>query len=123
MINMWDVILAFLGGGVICVIAQILIDLTALTPARILVIYVTAGVVIYAVGLYGPLRDIFGAGVSLPLIGFGATIARGVCEGVDREGFFGILSGGITASAAGITAALLSGLSAALLCSSRPKRM
>ena len=103
-------ILAFVGGGFLSLIAQLLIDLTRLTPARILVSYVSAGVLLYAVGVYDWLFQIFGAGVSTPLIGFGATIAKGVKEAIDTTGLLGILSGGLTATSAGITAALVLGL-------------
>ena len=116
-------LLAFVLGGVICVIAQLLIDLTRLTPARILVIYVCAGVVLYGIGVYDPLFEIFGAGVSVPLIGFGANIAKGVREAIDSSGPLGILSGGLSASSAGITAALLLGFFSSVIFKPRPKRM
>ena len=116
-------IFVFLAGGVLCVLAQLLIDLTRLTPARILVLFVTIGVLIYATGAYDPLFDLFGAGVSVPLIGFGATIARGVKEAVDSEGPLGILSGGLSASAVGITASLIFGLIISAFVKSKPKRM
>ena len=116
-------LLVFVAGGVLCVLAQILIDLTMLTPARILVLYVVAGVALYAVGVFPPMKDLFGAGVTVPLIGFGANIAKGVKEAVDSEGALGILTGGLTAASAGITAALLSGTLAALLSTSKSKRM
>ena len=80
MIEPVSLILAFVGGGILCVIAQLLIDLTKLTPARILVLYVSVGVLLYAVGIFDPMKEIFGAGVTLPLIGFGANIAKGVKE-------------------------------------------
>ena len=118
-----DLLLVFLAGGVLCVIAQILIDLTRLTPARILVIYVVSGVIIYAIGLFDPLHDIFGSGVSVPLIGFGANIAKGVKEAIDADGIIGILKGGLSASAVGITTALLTGLSAAVFFKTKSKRM
>lgn len=118
-----QLILTFISGGIICVIAQLLIDLTKLTPARILVVYVSAGVLIFAVGAYEPMFEIFGAGVSVPLIGFGANIARGVREAVDKDGLIGVLTGGLTASASGITAALLFGLFASLLFKTKSKRM
>ena len=123
MIEPMGLILAFVGGGVLCVIAQLLIDLTKLTPARILVLYVSVGVLLYAVGAFDPMKEIFGAGVTLPLIGFGANIAKGVKEAVDKEGFFGALTGGLTSSAAGITVALLSGLLASLFFNTKSKRM
>ena len=123
MIEPVSFILAFVGGGILCVIAQLLIDLTKLTPARILVLYVSVGVLLYAVGVFDPMKEIFGAGVTLPLIGFGANIAKGVKEAVDKEGIFGALTGGLTSSAAGITAALLSGLLASLFFNTKSKRM
>ena len=122
--NPWyQLILTFISGGIICVIAQLLIDLTSLTPARILVLYVSFGVLLFAIGAYEPLYSVFSSGVSVPLIGFGANIAKGVREAVTNEGAIGILTGGLTSSAAGITAALLLGLSASLIFSSRSKRM
>ena len=119
----YQLLLTFLSGGIICLIAQLLIDLTRLTPARILVLYVSLGVLIYAVGLFEPMKEIFGAGVSVPLIGFGANIANGVRDAVEKEGLIGALTGGLTSSAAGITAALLSGLFASILFKTKPKRM
>lgn len=117
------ILLSALAGGVLSVIAQLLLDLTSLTPARILVGYVVAGVFLYATGIYEPLFDIFGEGVSLPLIGFGAVIGRGVKEAVIKDGLVGILTGGLTASAAGITAALVLGLLASYITKGRPKRL
>ena len=116
-------ILAFVGGGILSLIAQVLIDLTMLTPARILVAYVSAGVLLYAVGVYEPLFEIFGAGVSTPLIGFGAAIGRGVRTAVDESGLLGAFSGGLTATAAGITVALFSGLVTSVISKGRSKRM
>lgn len=118
-----QLILTFVSGGIICVIAQLLIDFTRLTPARILVLYVSLGVFIYGVGLFDPMKEIFGAGVSVPLIGFGANIGKGVKEAVDDQGLIGVLTGGLTSSAAGITSALIFGLLASLLFKSKPKRM
>lgn len=115
--------LAFIAGGVICAIVQIFIDKTMLTPARILVSLVVIGVILYGAGVYDYLFDIFGEGVSLPLIGFGASIARGVKEGIEATGLMGILTGGLTATSAGITAALILGLIFSLLGKGRPKRM
>ena len=108
-----DYLKAFLVGGLLCVIGQILIDRTKLTPARILVAYVVAGVLLGAVGLYDKLVDC--AGATVPLTGFGNTLARGVKKAVDEDGALGILTGGLTASAAGITAAVLFGLLASLI--------
>ncbi len=119
----YELLAVFVAGGVLCAVAQILIDLTKITPARILVLYVCVGVLLYAVGIYDGLFDVFGAGVSVPLIGFGANIGRGVREAVDSEGLIGALKGGITSSAAGITAALLCGFIASLLRKPKAKRM
>ena len=118
-----SIALAAVGGGLLCVIAQLLLDLTKLTPARILVLYVTLGVLLYATGAYDALFKIFGAGVSLPLIGFGAAIGRGVKEAIGESGVMGIITGGLTATAAGITVALVLGLVASLFTKGRPKRM
>ena len=118
-----QLLLVFLSGGVICVIAQLLIDLTRLTPARILVLYVCLGVLIFGVGLYELMHKIFGCGVSVPLIGFGANIGKGVREAVDKDGLIGALTGGLTSSAAGITAALIFGLFASILFKTKSKRM
>ena len=118
-----SLILTFISGGIICVIAQLLIDLTRLTPARILVLYVCLGVLLFAVGIFEPLEDFFGSGVSVPLIGFGANIAKGVREAVTNEGLIGALTGGLTSSAAGITAALLFGLFASVIFKTKSKRM
>ena len=118
-----QLILCFISGGIICVIAQLLIDLTKLTPARILVLYVSFGVFMFGVGAYEPMQKIFGCGVSVPLIGFGANIARGVREAVEKDGLIGVITGGLSASAAGITAALILGLLCAFLFKSKSKRM
>ena len=114
-----DYVKAFLVGGLLCLIGQILIDKTKLTPARILVSYVVIGVLLGAVGVYQPLAEFAGAGASVPLTGFGNTLAKGVKEAVQEDGFLGIFTGGLKASAGGITAAILAGLLAALLF--RPK--
>lgn len=105
-----NIMLAFLMGGLICAAVQVFIDKTMLTPARILVTLVCVGVLLYGVGAYEPLFDIFGCGISVPLIGFGASVARGVKEAIDTSGAIGILTGGLTATSAGITLALLLGL-------------
>lgn len=105
----YDCLKAFLVGGIICAIGQILIDKTKLTPARILVSYVAAGVILTALGLYKPLVDFAGAGATVPLTGFGFTLATGVKEAVNEYGLVGALTGGVTATAAGITAAILFG--------------
>lgn len=118
-----NLILTFISGGVICVFAQLLIDMTKLTPARILVLYVCLGVLLYAVGLFDPLKKLFGSGVSVPLIGFGANIGKGVREAVEEAGLLGALTGGLASSSAGITASLISGLFASFIFKSKPKRM
>ena len=110
-----DYLKAFLLGGVLCVIGQILIDKTKLTPARILVLYVVAGVALGALGLYQPLVDWGGAGATVPLTGFGNTLAKGVKEAVREDGILGAVTGGLKATAGGITAAVFFGLLAALI--------
>ena len=115
-------VLAFLAGGLISAIVQVFIDKTALTPARILVSLVVSGVFLYAVGVYEPLRDIFGAGVSTPLLGFGAAIARGVKEAITEVGPIGILTGGLTATAGGIAAAVVFAVLMALIFKPGDKR-
>jgi len=112
---------AFLVGGIFCAIAQILIDKTKLTPARILVGYVVTGVFLGAVGLYKPLVDFAGAGATVPLTGFGYSIARGVQKAVDESGLLGVLTGELTAAAGGTAAALVFGFLAALFCKGKPK--
>ena len=106
---------AFLVGGVLCLIGQLLIDKTRLTPARILVSYVVAGVLLGALGLYDKLVDFAGAGATVPLTGFGNTLAKGVREAVDEKGALGILTGGLTATAGGIAAAVVFGWLAGLI--------
>lgn len=101
---------AFLVGGALCVIGQILIDRTSLTPARILTGYVVTGVILSALGLYGPLADFAGAGASVPLLGFGHLLAQGVRQAVEEQGLLGCLTGGLQAGAAGIAASLLCGV-------------
>ena len=110
---------AFLVGGAICAVGQVLIDFTKLTPARILVSFVVLGVLLGALGLYQPLIDFAGAGASVPLTGFGALLAKGVRDAVAENGNIGILTGGLIASAGGITAAIVCALSVALVF--RPK--
>jgi len=105
---------AFIVGGLLCVIAQILIDKTKLTPARILVSYVVAGVILGGCGIYKYLIDFAGAGATTPLTGFGYLIAKGIREEVEKNGLMGVLTGGITAAAAGIAAALIFGLLVAI---------
>ncbi len=110
-----DYLKAFVIGGLFCLIGQILIDKTTLTPARILVGYVVTGVILGALGLYQPILDFAGAGASVPLTGFGATLAKGVKEAVDESGALGILTGGLKATAGGISAAIIFGLLAGIL--------
>ena len=110
---------AFAVGGALCLIGQLLIDLTKLTPARILVGYVVGGVILSAIGLYGPLSEWAGCGASVPLTGFGHLLAEGVSKAIDKDGALGILKGGLTSAASGITAALFFGFVAALI--SKPK--
>ena len=112
---------AFLCGGMLCLIGQILIDKTPLTPAKILVSYVTAGVILSAVGLYQPLVDWGGAGATVPLTGFGHLLANGVRKAVAEEGVLGALTGGTTAAAGGIAAAIFFGFLVALVCKPKPK--
>ena len=116
-----DYVKAFLAGGLLCLIGQILIDKTKLTPARILVSYVVIGVLLGAVGLYQPIVEFAGAGASVPLTGFGNTLAKGVKEAVQKDGFLGIFTGGLKASAGGITAAILSGLIVSFLFKAKDK--
>ena len=116
-----DYIKAFLVGGAICVIAQLLIDYTRLTPAKILVSFVVLGVILGGIGLYEPLVKFAGAGASVPLLGFGNTLARGVREAVAEKGFLGILTGGLKATAGGITVAIVSGLIVSLIFKPRDK--
>jgi stage V sporulation protein AE len=100
---------AFVIGGLFCAVGQIIIDKTKLTPARLLVLYVVAGVVLTAVGVYKPLVDFAGAGATVPLTGFGYALAEGVKKAVTRDGFFGMFAGGLTATAVGVTAAIVFG--------------
>ena len=112
---------AFLVGGALCLIAQGLIDKTKLTPARILVSYVVAGVFLGAIGVYERLVDFAGAGATVPLTGFGYNIAKGVKEAVQEQGFLGVLTGGLKSTSGGITAAILAGLIASLLFKAKDK--
>ncbi len=114
---------AFLVGGALCVAAQLLIDLTQLTPARILVLFVSLGVFLGAVGLYEPLHKFAGCGASVPLLGFGGTVARGVREAVNTDGLLGAFTGGLSAASGGTAAAIVFGYLAAILARRRPKRM
>ena len=116
-----DYIKAFLVGGLLCLLGQILIDKTKLTPARILVSYVVAGVFLGAVGLYKPIADFAGAGATVPLTGFGYNLSKGVKEAVQQDGFIGIFTGGLKACAGGITAAIVAGLLASLIFKAKDK--
>ena len=110
-----DYLKAFLVGGALCLIGQVLIDKTKLSPARILVGYVVCGVLLGAVGVYEPLADFAGAGATVPLTGFGYTLAKGVKKAVTEDSFLGIFGGGLKATACGITAAIIAGLVVSLL--------
>lgn len=116
-----DCIKAFIVGGLICVAGQILIDRTKMTPARILVCFVVTGVLLQAVGAYQPLVDFAGAGATVPLTGFGYTLARGTAIQVGKQGLLGALTGPLSAGSAGITAALMSGLVISLFTGSKDK--
>ena len=116
-----EYIRAFLLGGLLCALGQILIDRTALTPAKILTGYVTAGVLLSALGCYQPLVDWGGAGATVPLTGFGHLLAQGVRKAVAEQGLLGVLTGGITAAAGGITAAIFFGFLVAAIFKSKPK--
>lgn len=116
-----DYLKAFLIGGAICVVGQILIDRTKLTPARILVCYVVLGVILGGTGVYEKLVDFAGAGATVPLTGFGNTLAKGVREAVQEQGVLGALTGGLKATAGGITAAVFFGFLAALVCKPKDK--
>lgn len=112
---------AFIVGGILCAIGQILIDKTSLTPARILVVYVVAGVILQTFGLYEPLVKFGGAGATVPLTGFGYSLAKGVQKAVAEDGFVGIFTGGFTATAGGIAAVLLFGVIASLITKAKEK--
>lgn len=112
---------AFLIGGLICVIGQLLIDLTKLTPAKILVLFVCLGVLLGGLGLYDKLVDFAGAGATIPLTGFGNSLANGVKKAISEQGFLGIVTGGLTACAGGVTVAVVSGLIVALFARSKEK--
>lgn len=116
-----DYLKAFLIGGLLCLIGQILIDKTTLTPARILVSYVVIGVLLGAVELYKPLVDFAGAGATTPLTGFGYCLAKGVKEAVDQDGIIGVFTGGLKAASGGITAAVIAGLTAGLIFKAKDK--
>ena len=117
-----DYLWCFLCGGLLCAVGQVLIDLTKLTPARILTGYVVAGVILQAVGLYPPLVDWAGAGATVPLTGFGYSLAKGVAKAVGEQGLLGVLTGGLTATAGGIAAAVVFALVMAIFCKPKEKR-
>ncbi len=117
----WDIVKAFLVGGAICAVGQVLIDYTKLTPARILTAFVVSGVLLSGLGLYQPLVDFAGAGATVPLTGFGHLLADGVRKAIAEDGTIGILTGGMTAASAGITAALGAGLVSAAVFKKRTK--
>lgn len=116
-----DLLKAFLVGGILCAIGQLFIDYTKLTPARILTGYVVAGVILSALGLYKPIVDFAGAGATVPLTGFGHLLAEGIRKSISEDGILGIFTGGMTAAAGGITAAILFGLIAALIFKQKDK--
>ena len=116
-----DYLKAFLVGGAICVAAQLLIDYTKLTPAKILVGFVVLGVILGGIGIYEPLVEFAGAGASVPLLGFGNTLAKGVREAVKESGFLGVLTGGLKSTAGGITTAVVAGLIVSLIFKSKDK--
>lgn len=118
---MMDYLKAFVVGGLFCIIGQLLIDKTKLTPARILVAYVVSGVVLGAVGVYKPLADWAGAGATVPLTGFGYSLAKGVKEAVAEKGLLGALTGGVTSTAGGIAAAIFFGVLVAMIFKPKPK--
>ena len=117
-----DYLWCFLCGGLLCAVGQVLIDLTKLTPARILTGYVVAGVILQAVGLYQPLVDWAGAGATVPLTGFGYSLAKGVAKAVGEQGLLGVLTGGLTATAGGIAAAVVFALVMGIFCKPKEKR-
>lgn len=116
-----DYLKAFVVGGLFCIVGQVLIDKTKLTPARILVVYVVTGVVLGAVGVYGPLADWAGSGATVPLTGFGYSLAKGVKKAVLEKGLLGALTGGLTSTAGGIAAAVFLGVVVAFLFKPKPK--
>jgi len=117
----WMFIKVFIVGGLICVIGQILMDKTNITPARVLVGFVTLGAILTGLGIYEPLVKFAGSGATVPLLGFGYTLAKGAIEAVERDGFLGVFTGGLTATSAGIAAAILFGFLNAVVFSSKTK--
>lgn len=120
--KIFDYLTVFAVGGAICVIAQILIDKTKLTPARILVLFVTLGVILYGFGIYEPFTEFAGSGATTPIIGFGYLIGKGVREAVDEKGLLGALTGGLSAASAGISAAIVFGYVTALIFKAKAKK-
>lgn len=118
---MSDYLFAFITGGIICTIGQILMSKTRLTPARILVLFVTGGAVLTALGIYGKIVEFGGAGATVPLTGFGYSLAKGAIEGAKDSGFLGAITGGVKATAAGITAAIALGYFLALIFTPKTK--
>jgi stage V sporulation protein AE len=118
---MMEYVKAFIIGGLLCMIGQVLIDKTKLTPARILVSYVVAGVLLGAIGVYKPFAEFAGAGATVPLTGFGYTLVNGVKKAIDKDGFLGIFTGGLQATAGGITAAIVFGLLVSLIFKAKDK--
>ena len=116
-----DYLKAFVVGGLFCVVGQLLIDRTKLTPARILVAYVVSGVILGAVGVYKPLAEWAGAGATVPLTGFGYSLAKGVKKAVEEKGLLGALTGGVTGTAGGIAAAIFLGVAVAFIFKPKPK--
>lgn len=116
-----DYIKAFIFGGILCAIGQVILDKTKLTPARVLVSYVVIGVILGGIGIYKPFADYAGAGATVPLTGFGFSLAKGVKQAVQEDGFIGILSGGLKSTAAGITTAIVAGLLASLIFKAKDK--
>ncbi len=113
---------AFVIGGILCIIGQLLIDLTKLTPARILVIYVVAGTILTVLGLYQPLVDLAGCGATVPLTGFGYSVGKGVLEGIDKKGLLGVFTGGLEATSGGIAAAIFFGFLVSLIFKPKEKK-
>lgn len=117
-----DYIKAFIVGGIICVIGQIIMDTTKLTPAHVLVLFVTSGVVLTSIGIYEPIVNFGGAGATVPLPGFGYALAKGVIEAVKKDGIIGVFTGGITATAGGVAAAVFFGYIMAVIFTPKTKQ-
>ena len=121
--NIMNYIVSFLVGGIICALAQILVVRTSITTSRILVLFLTLGVVLQAVGVYPYFKDFAKAGATVPIIGFGATLAKGAIEGAKKSGLLGVLQGGLTATAGGIAVAIVSAFLVGLIFNSRTKHL